>query len=185
MIYYYIKGKPYIRTFNNIPPDIEQYKDIMLFNEVQTAYYLEHPTATLREVLHYAGASYEQLLNEAITKKLKQISAYDSSNEVNAFYINNQMMWLPKATRASLSFSLTAEEEAGETTTEIWYKDLSFTLPIATVKQILNAIEIYAKKCFNVTNKHMQEVKRLDTIEAVENYNYKKDYPDKLRFITE
>ena len=185
MIYYfYIKGKSQI-LWDNVMPDIKKYPQIIPFTEVETAYYLEHPNATLAEVKHYAGASQEQLLEEAIDKKVAQIKTYDSSSDVNAFYINNHMLWLPKTTRASLSFSLAAEEAAGETTTEIWYKDLSFTLPIENVKQILNAIEIYAKKCFNVTNKHIQEVKKLDNIEAVENYNYKKDYPEKLRFLTE
>jgi hypothetical protein len=41
---------------------------------------------------------------------------------------------------------------------------------------------VYAIDCYNKTTDHIYAVKNLTTIEDIENYNYREDYPEKLKF---
>ena len=47
---------------------------------------------------------------------------------------------------------------------------------------MLNALELYALNCYNVTQSHISAVKALQTIEEIENYDYTVGYPVKLSF---
>jgi hypothetical protein len=47
---------------------------------------------------------------------------------------------------------------------------------------MLNAIEVYASKCYDQTQYHLSEVNKLTSIEEIRNYDYKVGYPEKLQF---
>jgi hypothetical protein len=47
---------------------------------------------------------------------------------------------------------------------------------------MLLALEIYAGDAKNITEYHKSMVKNLQSIEEVDNYNYKTNYPEKLHF---
>ena len=47
---------------------------------------------------------------------------------------------------------------------------------------MLQALEIYALACYNVTEEHKAAVNALTTIEEVDAYDYTTDYPEKLSF---
>ena len=91
-------------------------------------------------------------------------------------------MWLDKATRVGLKLRFDAELSVGKTTTILWYEGMSFELELANAIQMLNAIEIYASACYDNTQKHIANVKSMNTIGDVKSYDYRTGYPEKLRF---
>ena len=113
---------------------------------------------------------------------IENILSYDSSNAVNEFRIGGMLVWLDKATRAGLMLRFQAEQAAGMTTTSLWYEGAQFSLPLVDAIQMLYALELYASECYDRTQAHIAEVEKLDSIEAVEAYDFTIGYPAKLEF---
>ena len=91
-------------------------------------------------------------------------------------------MWLDKSTRVGLFNSISIEKQIGKTDTVLWYDAIKYIIPIPDALAMLNKIEMYALNCYNVTQSHIAAVRSLQTIEEVENYNFKVGYPVKLGF---
>lgn len=130
----------------------------------------------------YITPIYEPTLQDYQAMKKDEIINYDSSEEVNAFIIHGQRMWLDKATRSGLSLRFQAEQAIGRETTTLWYEGNMFELPIANAMQMLLAIEIYASECYDNTQRHMAAVDVLESKEDIDAYDYRVGYPDKLEF---
>jgi hypothetical protein len=123
-----------------------------------------------------------ELFEEAKEGKRSEILDYDSSEEVNIFYIGDLPAWLDKATRTGLLLRFQAEMATGKTDTELWHKGVAFPLPLSTAMQMLYAIELYASACYDRTQAHLATIDTLTTIAEVEAYDHTTGYPDKLRF---
>lgn len=121
-------------------------------------------------------------LSDVKAQKLAEISVYDASSAVNSFTIGSTSLWLDRALRATLMRRFEAEKENGVTETTLWYESTALKLNVDTAITILNAIEIYACQCYDVTAKHKADVEALDSIDAIESYEYTKGYPSKLHF---
>lgn len=132
--------------------------------------------------VEYIPQPYVPTLEDIKQRKVEEILAYDSSSEVNEFTIGGVPMWLDKATRAGLLLRFEAESKVGREETTLWNEGMSYTLPLAQAQQILIALELYASACYDNTQSHIAEVQKLDTIEAVEAYDYTLGYPAKLAF---
>ena len=115
-------------------------------------------------------------------KLRNKIQQYDSSSEVNIFYMNGTPMWLDKATRAGLMLRLQAEQTMGKEMTTLWYGANQYSLPIGMAMQMLLAIEIYASECYDNTQRHMAAVDVLESKDAIDAYDYRVGYPEKLEF---
>lgn len=126
--------------------------------------------------------AHEYGLEELKEMKVSEIRAYDSSQEVNRFYLSDIPMWLDKATRVGLISSITAQQKAGQTETTLWYESNSVVLPIDKAISMLNALELYAIECYNNTAMHIASIQGLPTIGEVTAYNYRTGYPGQLRF---
>lgn len=110
------------------------------------------------------------------------IITYDSSSEVNCFYMQGQQMWLDKATRAGLMLRFQAEQAMGNDYTTLWYNGNQYELPLLGAFQMLYALEVYASQSYDNTQRHLANIANLETIEEVEAYDYKEGYPEKLQF---
>ena len=119
-------------------------------------------------------------LKQAKADKIAKIAAYDTSDKVNGFMLNGQMVWLDKATRVGLMNSTTIERDLGQETTELWLGEHNLIIKCDLAIQLLQQLEVYALKCFNVTATHKKEVNSLSTIEEINSYDITKDYPEKL-----
>ena len=104
--------------------------------------------------------------------KVSEIQLFDKSKS----------MWLDKSTRVGLFNSINIEKEAGKTETVLWYDAVKYIIPISDALAMLNALEMYALECYNVTQSHIAAVKALDTIGEIESYDYTVGYPKKLSF---
>ena len=124
----------------------------------------------------------EELLTRAKNVKRRKILDYDSSDEVNIFYLNGDPMWLDKATRAGLKLRLEAEKAIGNTETLLWYNGKPYELTIEQATQMLYALEVYASQCYDNTQRILALLDELPTIEQVENFNELLEYPEKLYF---
>lgn len=105
---------------------------------------------------------------------------YDSSAEVNCFILNNKRVWLDKATRVGLFNVLNLEKSKGVDVTTLWFNAMPIKVNIDKALTLLTAVEMYAKKCYNNTQKHYVEINQLETIEDCLAYDITKDYPDIL-----
>ena len=115
-------------------------------------------------------------------KLRNKIQQYDSSSEVNIFYMGGVPMWLDKATRAGLMLRFQSEQAIGKEMTSLWYNGQVYELPLETAFQMLFALEVYASACYDNTQRHLAAVGELESIEQIEAYNYREGYPNKLEF---
>ena len=115
-------------------------------------------------------------------RKINDIIKYDSSPEVNGFYLNDELVWLSKDMRVGLVNSTTIEKNAGIQETTLWFEGHSLVIGVDTVLEILAALEIYAKQCYNRTQEHIAEVNGLEDVKDVDDYDYTVGYPEKLHF---
>lgn len=130
----------------------------------------------------YVAPVYVPTLEDIKARKVEEILAYDSSEAVNEFSMGGLPIWLDKATRAGLLLRFEAEAKAGRTSTTLWYNGLPFTLPLTYAQEILIALELYASACYDNTQRHIAEVQKMESKEAVEAYDYTTGYPSKLAF---
>ena len=130
----------------------------------------------------YVTPIYEPTIDDYRKRKKEEILRYDSSDEVNAFYMQGQRMWLDKATRAGLMLRLQAEQSMGKETTTLWYGSHQFELPMANAFQMLYALELYASQCYDNTQRHLAAVDALESKEEIDAYDYRTGYPEELEF---
>ena len=70
----------------------------------------------------------------------KKIKAYDISNEVNGFIINNSHFWLDKETRVGLMHLVNCSED----NVQLVLGDQILTIPVDAAKVFLSKLEVYA-----------------------------------------
>lgn len=124
----------------------------------------------------------EEILESYRSDKIEEIINYDSSSEVNEFFLGETSIWLDKATRAGLKLRFEAEISMGKDNTTLWYDNIQYSLGLNKATQMLLAIELYASACYDNTQAHVANVKALENIEDIKNYDYRTGYPEKLRF---
>ena len=132
----------------------------------------------IREISDGLGAEPLKYMKKAM---LYYIDVYDTSSAVNSFVLNGMKVWLDKATRVGLMNSTTISKASGQKTTTLWLDGLKFVMDCDKAIQLLSALEMYAMECFNVTAMHKKTVNELDNINAILIYDYKSDYPNKLK----
>lgn len=116
--------------------------------------------------------------NDTIT----EINGYNDSEAVNGFKLGGKRMWLTLEERQAVKIALDAYEHNGETEmTKIW-DGVEYTFPLATYRDMLARIEQYASECQNVTERHLQAVEKLTTVEEVCDYDYTTGYPEMIDF---
>lgn len=118
----------------------------------------------------------------AKASKLRDITAYDNSPNVNGFRLNGNLMWLDRETRASLRNTIESASLLGRTELDIWFGDVYITLPLNDARMMLAALEMYATDCYNVTSQHRVQVRALETVEAVEAFDVTAGYPQMPEF---
>lgn len=119
-------------------------------------------------------------LEQAKMDKIAEITAYDKSPAVNAFYLNGERYWLDFNLRDRVFAGNERIAYKGREETSLWLDGKCFVMPIAAAQDLICTIEVYAKDCYNVTATHQAEVNKLTNIEEVEAYDYKTGYPEKL-----
>lgn len=123
-------------------------------------------------------------IEEVRQQKIAEIEAYDTSEAVNSFILDGMAMWLPFELREKIRTRLPVEKDAGRDTTTLWYGTTPVELPIELAGKLLDRIELYAADCYDVTARHKADIEALDSIEAIEVYDYTAGYPEKPEIST-
>ena len=121
-------------------------------------------------------------LSKQKRKLINEIDAYDTSDEVNSFFLNGTKVWLNKDTRVGLMNSLTIEKNSGKEESTLWFNNICITINCDAAIQMLSALELYALSCYNITSQHKIAVQNLTTLDAAMAYDYTTGYPEKLSF---
>lgn len=111
---------------------------------------------------------------------INRINEYDTSTEVNAFYLNGIITWLDKETRVGLMNSISIEQAAGRTQSTLWFGTTSITVDCNTAIQFLSALELYALECYNKTAEHKSIISGMNDVNEIMKYDYTVGYPEKL-----
>lgn len=130
----------------------------------------------------YEASKNPKTLVGAKQRKVQELMDYDSSTEVNSFWFGGELVWLNKADRVGLQNSLAIEKNAGKTESTMWFGGKPITIGIDKAIAILNAVELYALECYNVTARHKAEIEAKILKLDVDNYDFKTGYPEKLDF---
>lgn len=121
-------------------------------------------------------------IEEFKTIKIAEITIYDKSQKVNSFTIQGVKIWLDKETRTGLKLRFDAEKANGEQDTTLWYENIKIILNVDAAIALLQQVELYASRCYDTTQQHIANVGALTTIEEVNEYDFKVNYPEKLTF---
>lgn len=127
-------------------------------------------------------ADYEYTIDEVKEMRVREIGIYDKSDAVNSFSLSGKKMWLSKEDRVGLVNSINIEKQAERLYTVLWFESVKYTIRISDALAMLNALELYALDCYNVTQQHIAAVRNLQTRKEIESYNYAAGYPVKLEF---
>lgn len=107
---------------------------------------------------------------------LKQSTLYDRSDNVNSFIYKNNKYWLDKQQRSCMRTLL----DSGVDSIELSLGEEFITFPTDIIKTFIKDLEIYSHKCFINTAKHQQQIRSLEKIEDILNYDYTTGYPEKV-----
>ena len=128
------------------------------------------------ELISLETYSEEGALEAVKNRKLAEIDEYDTSDNVNVFYLNGMKVWLDKDTRVGLMNSTNIAKSKKNDTTTLWLGGNKLVINCDLAIQLLSDLEMYALDCFNVTASHKKEVSEMTDIETIYNYDYKVDY---------
>lgn len=142
----------------------------------------EYTLGELHEIIIASQISEEEAIKFLKIMITRLIIEYDSSSEVNVFFISGLPVWLDKETRVGLALRFASEKGMGMTETALWLNGMQFPFQLTLAEQLLGAIEVYASRSYDNTQRHLAEVQKLTTINDLVNYDYKSNYPEKLRF---
>lgn len=151
---------------------------------IATARYASKPTEeqVQTDFAEWKARHTALLLNAAKHRKLDEITAYNTSDNVDAFLLNGEKHWLTRDERAMAKLSTEARQRLGQYTTEQCLGGKFYTIPCDTLLTMLARLEDYALSCFNYAIRQQAEVNALTSLEEVENYDVTKGYPEMLTF---
>lgn len=128
----------------------------------------------------------EQMLERAKASKITELEDYDSSSAVNEFTViageDEIKGWFTPEQRSNYKNSLDAAELLGVDVVHPVFEGRVFELPVNYAKTSLAQIQLYADRCYVVTEQHKIGIDNLVTVEAVESYDFTTGYPEKLEF---
>ena len=139
-------------------------------------------------VLEDGWAVYEQPepedihINNLRQQRIDDLIRWDSSDNVNIFYLGEMPIWLDKATRVGLMLRFQSENALGKEQTTLWYDGIPVVLQLEDAIKMLYAIELYASACYDNTQKHYSNILKLNTEHDILNYDIRVGYPEKLTF---
>nr|DAN76849.1 MAG TPA: protein of unknown function (DUF4376) [Caudoviricetes sp.] len=126
----------------------------------------------------------EDALEQAIALKVEEIKAYDNSDNVNSFLLNGVVVWINREDRIGTRRAIELDIVAGNEVSEIWLQGMMLKVNSQLALKLLDKVEHYAYQAYNVTQRHIHNVRQLTTIEEVNKYDYTQGYPQQLELST-
>ena len=76
--------------------------------------------------------------------------------------------------------SLRVQKESGLERSTLWFGGIGYEVSIDDALSFLSRLELYAIECYNVTQRHLAEIKALETLEDILAYDFTEGYPPKI-----
>lgn len=151
---------------------------------VSTAKYTHRPTEEeISEDYQWHTETLDKMkLEQAKLIKSREIKEYNSSSNVDGFYLNGVKHWLTLDERKAAELSTKAHITLGHETTEQCMGGVFYTIPCESLIYMLAELEIYALECLNHAKRQEAEVMAMTDIASVENYDVTAGYPEMLKF---
>lgn len=162
-----------VKTTENVPVGMDESGE-MSYEEREKQQYA-YDVCWLDDV-----GSEDEVLQKAKEAVVAEITAFDSSSAVNGFILNGERVWLDFELRDRVYQGNERLQRIGRTDTTLWLGNHCYNLSIEQAQNIISHIEAYAKDCYNVTAAHKAAVEKLQTVEEVLGYDYKRGYPEML-----
>lgn len=147
---------------------------------VEPTHIAEATTEELMAILRFFQSENDVEAWKSIRKI--QIQGYDSSENVNRFYLDDHVLWLDKATRVGLVNSISIEKKAKRGTTCLWFGNHNIKMDVDVALEALYQLELYALNCYNVTAKHIVQIEQCESVDELRTFDIRADYPEMLRF---
>lgn len=149
----------------------------------RASFYLAHKNFSIASIWNLGEIVPETPNIETVrASKLSELGVYDKSSAVNEFFVNGIGAWFDPAERSNYSSSINSAKLLGVESLTFYVGSVALTVPTAQAEQMLAAVQLYADQCFIVTKQHENAINALDSIEAIEAYDFKTGYPEKLTF---
>lgn len=172
--------------YNNLGETYQDYLNNkwVLLSAEQVAFLEEHSGASVKEVWDMEiTPAPTRTLEDAKREMIQNINDYDCSSSVNGFTINGNINgWLTPEERSNYKSSIDAAKLLNIETLQFFIGDLLLTITPAQAELMLAQIQLYADQCYIVTKEHKIAVEALDSIEAVDAFDFTADYPMMLNF---
>lgn len=166
--------------------DFIDFKWVLLSDE-QVAFHEANPDATVQEVWNMQlTPPHVRTLEEAKAEMIQRIDEYDRSSNINGFTVNHEIEgWFTADERSNYRSSIESSELLGIEALSFYVGEYLMEVTTQDAKHMLARIQLYADQCYMVTKQHKLAVEALDTIEAVDAFDYTSGYPQKLNFEVE
>lgn len=127
-------------------------------------------------------------LEKAKREKIRELTVYDESSEVNDCIIVYQGQelhyWANKTERDSLKGAIRDYLSVGRVNYRLDLREIGVSLwiPCESLLGMLAQLEVYAADCYNKTTDHEFAIKSLTTKDEIEAYDFRAGYPPIPRF---
>lgn len=143
-----------------------------------------NPTHEILIANGYVREVIEETLEQAIAEKVATIQAYDNSDKVNSFLLNGVPVWINREDRIGTRRAIELDIEAGNEVSEIWLQGMMLKVNSQLALKLLDKVEHYAFTAYNITQRHIHNIKQLTTIKEINAYDYTQGYPQRLELKT-
>lgn len=150
----------------------------------QSSFYKRNPGATNKEIWEMKLEVIEiDTIEETRQKKLQELYEYNNGDEVNSFTFMGRKMWVSLSERIAFRQAVEAKLALGIESITLPIDGLMTTpLPCATVKTMLDRLEVYASDADTKIKYHESVIRGLKNEEEINKYNYKEGMPSPLNF---
>lgn len=172
------------RRYNISKVFVEDPHVFIALNADQVAFHKKYPNASALEVWNKKLEVIEvDTIEETRQKKLQELYEYNNGDEVNSFSFMDRRMWVSLSERIAFRQAVEAKLALGIESITLPIDGLMSTpLPCATVKTMLDRLEVYASDADTRIKYHESAIRELKTEEEINNYNYKEGMPSPLNF---
>ena len=185
---FYIESDIHILTVGDSYQDFLDGVFVQLSN-VQLAYHNDHPEASVRDVLFVMSYEdgvvtfSEDYLPQVKNEKFAALEEYDESDNINDFTVNGEIhAWFTPDERSNFKSSIESAKTLGVENLQLFIGDTLFTIPTTQAEVMLAQIQLYADNCYIRTKQHQIAIEALDSVAAVDAYDFTVGYPEKLNF---
>lgn len=149
-------------------------------SDAQLQFHQDNPKASVREVIAMEldpsapEPMEEEILQNAKSKKKREIAEYSGSEDVRSYYLDDTRFWIDRDDRIRMANDIDIAESKNQALFDLT-TDLTVDTDVA--REILMDIGDYDNSCDVAEKRKMEEVEALTTKEEVESYEVKSGWP--------